>query len=246
MAALPAAGRLLRRWGPVFVAAVAGTLAFSVIRDRAGRWEPGGRAVLRFQVEPRELHERAAVGEEIDAWRGVVVRANGKPYNRSHGRHFAPDGFYYGRMWQCVEFVKRFYYDHFGHVPPDGMGHAKEFFDPAVPHGAVNPRRGLVQFVNGGGERPRLDDLMVWTQGTYGHVAIVSKVGVDTVEVVQQNVIEGTRSALGLSGPGTGWWVGGGGGNAPAGWLRMPGPDSALPPQQGEEHGGDDKAGRGE
>jgi surface antigen len=176
--------------------------------------------VVRETVPLRSLQEAAKVGEVIDQWRGVPVRANGLPYDQSHGRHVAADGYYYGRQWQCVEFIKRFHYDHLHHAMPDGMGHAREFFDPAVAHGQLNAKRGLRQFTNGGDEAPRLDDLMVWTFGTYGHVAIVSKVGGDFIEVVQQNVLQGSRERLKLVRDGDGWRVTGR--REPAGWLRMP------------------------
>lgn len=185
---------------------------------RLAEFEPAGQAVLRPLVTGAQLQAEAQVGEVVDVWRGVVVRANGQPYDRSHGRHYAADGYYYGRMWQCVEFVKRFYYDHYGHVFPDGMGHAKSFFDPEVAHGGWNARRGLRQFVNGGGEAPRPGDLVVWTQGTYGHVAIVCRVEGDFVEVIQQNVREGSRWRLATDGNKTTRRFGGSDG--PCGFLR--------------------------
>jgi hypothetical protein len=197
---------------------LAGAVGLGVVWGWLLERSEGGRAVFQPTVSLDVLQETAAVGDVVDAWRGVPVRANGWPYDRSHGRHVGPDGYYYGRMWQCVEFIKRFYYDHFGHAFPDGMGHAKSFFDPEVPHGGWNARRGLRQFVNGAGERPQLDDLVVWTQGTYGHVAVVSKVGGDYVEVVQQNVREGSRLRLHLAGEAEGYRMGGE--HGPAGFLR--------------------------
>jgi len=177
-----------------------------------------GQAVFRPGADLRELQSLAALGEVIDRWRDVPVRANGIHYNRSHGRHVGLDGYYYGRQWQCVEYVKRFYYDSLDHAFPDGMGHAKTFFDPGIAHGALNPKRGLLQFTNGSGESPRLDDLLVWTQGNYGHVAIVSKVGEGFMEVVQQNVKEGSRKRLNLGDAKEGYRISGWG--YPAGFLR--------------------------
>lgn len=197
---------------------LAGAAGLGVVWSWLPDADGAGRAVLQPTVSPRALQESAAVGDVVDVWRGVPVRANGQPYHRSHGRHVAADGYYYGRMWQCVEYVKRFYYDRLGHGFPDGMGHAKSFFDPAVPHGGWNAQRGLRQFVNGAGERPRLDDLVVWTSGTFGHVAVVGKVGGDFVEVVQQNVREGSRMRLCLAGEAEGYRMGGEDG--PAGFLR--------------------------
>src|SRR5215216_5426914 len=75
-----------------------------------------------------------AVGRKLDAYRDVEVLDNGWLYTRSYGRHYAPDGYYYGQKWQCVEFIKRFYFLAHGHRMPDVMGHALDFFDPLVPH----------------------------------------------------------------------------------------------------------------
>ncbi|MDX6765451.1 MAG: CHAP domain-containing protein [Candidatus Methylacidiphilales bacterium] len=199
---------------------------WSLVLVWLSRGDSPGRAVLRLTVDLRKLQEQAEVGEVIDAWRGVPVRNNGIPYDRSVGSHHSPSGYYYGRQWQCVEFVKRFYFDARGHAMPDVMGHAREFYDPAVPSGEINAKRGMRQFANGGSEPPRLDDLMVWTEGSYGHVAVVCKVGADFVEVVQQNVRQGSRQRFRLVRSGeTTPTVRVEGPRDPAGWLRVTGPE---------------------
>lgn len=158
------------------------------------------------------------IGDPIDSYRNVPVFHNGPDIVASHGRHFAPCGYYYGQKWQCVEFIKRFYFDALGHAFPDVMGHAKDFFDPAVPHGELNTRRALLQFRNGGDVPPKPDDLIVFTEGTFGHVAIVSAVGRHHLEIVQQNILGQPRAILPLRREGTGWVVGDE--YRPAGWLR--------------------------
>jgi hypothetical protein len=159
------------------------------------------------------------IGQVLDSYRGIPVYDNGPVLARSHGRHFHPNGVYFGKKWQCVEYVKRFYYLALDHVMPDGMGHAKEFFDPAVPHGAVNPRRGLRQFANGGSEWPQPDDLLVYTEGTFGHVAIVTAVSAYYVTVIQQNVEGRVRMLIPVETTEGGVRIGRGAA-APAGWLR--------------------------
>lgn len=129
------------------------------------------------------------VGEVLDQYNGVPVYYNGA-INQVAGRHVAPDGYNLGLRWQCVEFVKRYYHQRLGHRMPQDRGNAKDFFDVRVPNGATNAARGLQQFTNGAGERPQVDDLVVfapWLFNRYGHVAIVSAVGPDHVEVIQQN-----------------------------------------------------------
>ena len=169
----------------------------------------------------RELpRQPPTVGQIIDSWRGVPVRYNGVPYWRSVGQHSAASGYYYGKQWQCVEYIKRFYYDALGHEMPEVMGHAESFFDPEVLQGELNVQRDLIQFHNGGSEYPQVDDLVVWQQDIYGHVAIVSKVAHDSIEVVQQNVVSGSREKLRITRTSAGKiWVGPPEWR-PSGWLR--------------------------
>lgn len=130
-----------------------------------------------------------APGDKLDEYRGVAVFYNGA-INHVSGRLTTPGGYNLGLRYQCVEFVKRYYYERFGHEMPDSMGHAKDFFSAEVADGALNPQRMLLQYRNGAGGAPRDEDLIVfapWTFNRYGHVAIVSAVGPDFIEVIQQN-----------------------------------------------------------
>jgi hypothetical protein len=160
------------------------------------------------------------VGKVIDSYRGVTVYDNGLLYFRSHGKHYGPDGYYYGQKWQCVEFIKRFYRDAKRHKMPDGMGHAKSFFDMSLSDGALNPRRGMVQYRNGSTHGPQPDDLVVFTDTRYGHVAIVSQVAADSLEIVQQNILAGPRRRLSLVVSNGQYFVTSP--RVPAGWLRAP------------------------
>lgn len=132
---------------------------------------------------------RHHIGEQIDSLNGVAVFYNGG-VNHSCGRNLTPDGYNLGIKYQCVEFVKRYYYEHLHHKMPDAYGHAKGFFHVGLPDGARNTRRDLLQFTNGSATKPRPDDLLVfgpWLLNPYGHVAIVSAVTDSAVEIVQQN-----------------------------------------------------------
>ena len=154
-------------------------------------------------------------GDVIERVEGVAIRANGPGLHScvddADVRHRHPDGYVYGRKWQCVEFVRRFYKDHLGHEMPSAWGNAADYFRDAIAHGARNPERGLRQFRNGGSERPRTDDLVVFQDvaGAYGHVGIVIEVGEDTVILGQQNALPALVT-LPLSSHEDRWTIGGG------------------------------------
>lgn len=158
------------------------------------------------------------VGKVLDSYRGIPVYDNGLLYFRSYGKHYSQDGYYYGQKWQCVEFIKRFFYGAKRHKMPDVMGHAKSFFDDTVPDGALNPRRGLTQYRNGSPEKPRPDDLLVFTDTKYGHVGIVTCTGETTVEIIQQNILFHPRQRLSLVVSNGHYFVTSP--RTPAGWLR--------------------------
>ena len=158
------------------------------------------------------------VGKVLDTYRGVQAYDNGLLYFRSYGKHYAQDGYYYGQKWQCVEFIKRFFHDAKQHNMPDGMGHAKTFFDQSVPDGAMNARRGLVQYRNGSNHAPQPDDLLVFTDTKYGHVGIVTEAGPASVEIIQQNILFHTRQRLSLVVSNGHYFVTAP--RTPAGWLR--------------------------
>ena len=129
------------------------------------------------------------VGEQIDELNGVAIYFNGG-VNTTHGRNLAQDGYNLGLRHQCVEFVKRYYFERYDHRMPDTYGHARDFFDRSLPDGAYNVRRGMLQFSNGSGTRPEPDDLVVfrpWLFNRYGHVAIVAAVDTGALEIAQQN-----------------------------------------------------------
>lgn len=159
------------------------------------------------------------VGRSLDSYRNIQVYDNGLLYFRAYGRHFSSDGYYYGQKWQCVEFIKRFYFDSIGHRMPDVMGHAKDFFDPLLSHRGYNAQRDMVQFLNGGDEPPAPDDLLVFRDTEYGHVAIVVSVDADRVHVIQQNIIGRPRQTFTLRRMNGAYSIISS--RSPAGWLRV-------------------------
>lgn len=158
------------------------------------------------------------VGKVLDNYRGVPVYDNGLLFFRSYGKNYSQDGYYFGQKWQCVEFVKRFYYEAEHHKMPDVMGHAKSFFDENLPDGTLNSRRGLFQYRNGSTSKPCPDDLLVFTNTKFGHVVIVTAVSENSLEVIQQNILSGTRQQFSLVSSNGHYFVTSP--REPAGWLR--------------------------
>lgn len=129
------------------------------------------------------------IGDRLDSLNHVIVYYNGGMGNVS-GRNTSPDGYNIGLKYQCVEFVKRYYYEHYKHKMPNAYGNAIDFFNKELKDGAFNKDRGLIQYTNPSKSKPQVGDLIImdatWTN-EYGHVVIVSNVTEDEVEIIQQN-----------------------------------------------------------
>ncbi|TXI09542.1 MAG: CHAP domain-containing protein [Rhizobium sp.] len=129
------------------------------------------------------------IGDIVDTFNGVPVYYNGAIGHVS-GVNRAADGYVFGLRYQCVEFIKRYYYQRFGHRMPKPGGNARDYFDPDVADGALNPARGLLQYRNGSTQAPQLDDILLfgpWPGNPYGHLAIVTDVEATSIEIIQQN-----------------------------------------------------------
>jgi len=128
-------------------------------------------------------------GQHIDSLNNVIVYYNGD-VNNVADRNLTDDGYNLGLKYQCVEFVKRYYYEHLNHKMPDSYGHAKDFFDQGLSDGQKNLSRALVQYSNPGRTQPKVNDLLVFSEtafNKYGHVAIISNVTDKEIEIIQQN-----------------------------------------------------------
>ncbi|MFD1260907.1 CHAP domain-containing protein [Entomomonas asaccharolytica] len=134
------------------------------------------------------LNPNKQIGDIVDNFNGVNVYYNGG-VGHVEGRNITTDGYNLGLKYQCVEFIKSYYYQRFQHKMPDSYGHAKSFFNPSIASGTLNPQRNLMQFTNGT-VKPQVEDILVFDStltNRYGHVAIVSKVTENSIEIVQQN-----------------------------------------------------------
>lgn len=130
------------------------------------------------------------IGDVIDQLDGVPVYYNGKNFAHSSGRHKADDGYNFGLKFQCVEFVKRYYYYHYNHKMPNTYGNAKDYFDDTLGDFGFNSKRGLYQYRNIREFYPMKGDILVYGPydgNPFGHVAIVSKANSSEIEIIQQN-----------------------------------------------------------
>ena len=207
-------------------------------QNRHVRWTCGGGLVVLLAgagyglATRTNMNWRHAVGDPIDELNGVAIYFNGGVHT-TWGRNLSPEGYNQGIRYQCVEFVKRYYFERYRHRMPDAYGHAKDFFDSGLDDGAWNAKRGMVQYVNGGAMKPAEDDLVVfrpWVFNPYGHLAVVSRVCGNIVEVAQQNPGPFGRSRVEfpLAFQSGRWSIGH---PRVLGWLR-------LPPQSGPDNGG--------
>ncbi|MFZ1561011.1 MAG: CHAP domain-containing protein [Saprospiraceae bacterium] len=131
------------------------------------------------------------VGTKIDTYNGVDVYFNGKDFTNVTGRNVTEDGYNLGLKFQCVEFVKRYYYKVFNHKMPNAFGHAKDFFDKELPDKSFNQKRGLMQYRNVREYKPQINDILVYDKypgNSFGHVAIISHIDDNQIEIVQQNM----------------------------------------------------------
>ena len=142
-----------------------------------------------FASKRINLNPNYEVGQKIDSLNGVAVYYNGGVGNVD-GRALAEDGYNLGLKYQCVEFVKRYYYEELNHKMPDTYGHAKDFFKSQITDGEINKQRNLKQFKNPSKSKPKINDLVIYSGNTlnkYGHVAIISNVTENEIEIIQQN-----------------------------------------------------------
>lgn len=139
-------------------------------------------------VKKVNFNSKYSVGQKIDSLNNVIVFFNGGVDNVVDRN--TKDGYNLGLEYQCVEFVKRYYYEYYNHKMPDSYGHAISFFDSNVSDGGTNKQRNLIQYSNPSILKPKQGDLLIM-KGTlfnrYGHVAIISEVDNISIEIIQQN-----------------------------------------------------------
>jgi hypothetical protein len=162
--------------------------------------------------------DRVFLGYKLDSYKGVPIFYNGIFMFLGYGKHYSPNGYYFGPKWQCVEFIKRFYYQYYRHEMSNTMGRAIHYFNSELADGSLNSERNMIQYRNGSNVLPKEDDLLVFSN--FSHVALISKVYKDKVEIIQQNQFLRSRKFLKMEIRNNQYFLGDGK-DTVAGWLRM-------------------------
>lgn len=128
------------------------------------------------------------VGTALGSYNGVIAYSNGSSTAAVSGSSCVNScdtsrgGVYLGWKWQCVEYVRRYYYSRFGlNLATRHRGDARTWYDNAG-------KMGLQQHPNGGTVAPMEGDILTSNTGRYGHIAIVRSVTPSQVCVIQQNL----------------------------------------------------------
>ena len=144
---------------------------------------------VRYYIKNKNPNPKYFVGQKLDSLNGVYVYYNGR-VGHTGKRNLSEDGYNIGLKYQCVEFVKRYYYQYYHHKMPDAFGNAKDFFDDTIADGTLNIKRDLLQFKNPSATKPAVGDLLIFdghVGNKYGHVAIISVVDSNKIQIIQQN-----------------------------------------------------------
>ncbi len=141
------------------------------------------------QLKKINFNSNYKVGQKIDSLNNVTVFFNGGVSNTA-GRNVTKDGYNLSIRYQCVEFVKRYYYEYLNHKMPDSYGNALDFYNTTLEDGEWNNKRNLKQCKNGGISIPKINDIIIFNKNLwnkYGHVAIIADINGEFITIIQQN-----------------------------------------------------------
>lgn len=145
--------------------------------------------IFKHYNKNKNPNSKYTIGQKLDSLNGVYVYYNGNVSNTGK-RNLSEDGYNIGLEYQCIEFVKRYYFEYYHHKMPDTYGNAKDFFEDTVVDGKLNYKRNLVQYRNPSFSKPAIGDLLIFDGhigNKYGHVAIISNTTANQIEIIQQN-----------------------------------------------------------
>ena len=153
-------------------------------------------------------------GTVLQTWNGTPAYSNG----RNTGTGYSCAGFgRYGLQYQCDELVMRHYTRNWGLRWP---GNARDLL-------RNSPRDRVAVYRNGDRAHPPVPgDMLVWEQGVYGHVALITDVTPTSLRYIEQNAAGSGAVTLPYDGArvGTRWgtWT-------PAGWAHAYANTGAAP-----------------
>lgn len=196
-------------------------IAFFSCKREKGKISTASPTIVNQIVpeKPKKTFIVQKVGDTLDVFNNVYIFYN-KSINNTSGRNVSEDGYNIGLKWQCVEFVKRYYLEHLNHKMPNSYGHAKDFYNSKFDDGELNKDRNLIQYSNGSQTKPEVNDLVIFDGNVfnpYGHVAIISNVWDDEIEIVQQNVGKKSRDRIDIQFKNGKWSIDE---SSILGWLR--------------------------
>jgi surface antigen len=143
--------------------------------------------IVAFWIQTEVLAD--PFGTPLGSYKGTVAYSNS---NENAPKEIKRSG--WGRKWQCVEYVNRFYNIVMCMGNWYATGDAHDYWDNFRDKGLERHDNGDVP--------PQLYDILVWgtsVGGGEGHVAIVSEVRTDKVGVIEQNVRNSQREWESLS-----------------------------------------------
>ncbi len=154
----------------------AAPLACSSPAADAGRPAPADAHHLGYAVQADSAWYALPCGAVLASFDGTNAYSNGA-YT---GTGTACNGYgAFGLEFQCVELVMRHFQTHWG---LSWLGNAADLLANA-------PRDAVDVFYNGDGAHPPMPgDMITWNDTPWGHVALVTAVSSEGIEIIQQNV----------------------------------------------------------
>ncbi len=209
---------------PLLGLVAAGSLALAVISGCSAGVD--GEDTSASNPSASEALTMPACGTALGTFDGTTAYSNGA--NTGTGVSCAGGGSY-GLRYQCVELVMRHFKTHWG---LRWYGNAKTLLAGA-------PKDSVDVYYNGDKAHPPVaGDMIVWPNGAYGHVALVTAVHASSIDILEQNVKGSGKATLtyanGKIGARWGNWV-------PQGWAHA----KANGGGQNQGGGGDTDAGGG-
>ncbi len=147
----------------------------------------GGEDGVETNPSVSEALTMPACGTTLGTFDGTAAHSNG--VDTGTGYSCAGWGTY-GLRYQCVELVMRHFKTHWN---LSWHGNAKDLLNNA-------PKADVDVFYNGDSAHPPVaGDMVVWPNGAYGHVALVTSVGPSSITILEQNVKGSGTATLGYA-----------------------------------------------